>query len=132
MKNLTSVNMTNEILPEQRGKSEIKFFQSSQWKKQALSMNWVRIVTLQSYLQTLQDQHIEQELLKLHEEIQIIMVKTEEEIIVLGEEQSTVSHLQMFLSHLMMQFHSLATFALNSTYHEMNSVFSDGPDKNIH
>ena len=60
------------------------------------------------------------------------MVKTEQEMIALREERPTIGHLQMCLSRLAMRFHSLATSALNSTYHETDSSFFGGPDGDIH
>lgn len=132
MKNLTLTELINEISLKQRQKSEIQYFQFSSWKKQALSMNWVNIITFQSYLQTLLDQHIEWKLSKICEKIQNLMMKMKQEMIALSEKRLMIKHLQMFHFCLMMWFHSLITSALNSTYYEMNLSFFSESDRDIH
>ena len=128
VKNPTPKELENGISSEQRQRNEIKYFESSPWKEQHLDMDRVGIIALRSYLQNLLDQHIERELPKVRQEIRSLMVKTENEMITLGEGRSTTGHLRAYLSRLAMRFHSLATSALNGTYHETDSVFFGGSD----
>ena len=132
VKNSTPTELASGITPEQRQRGEVHYFQSSLWKEQALSMDRVGILSLRSYLQSLLDQHIERELPKVREEVKLLMKKTELAIEALGEERPTTGHLRMFLSRLAMRFHGLIAFALNGTYHEMDSVFFSDHDNDKH
>ncbi|KAK0823371.1 hypothetical protein LTR57_025622, partial [Friedmanniomyces endolithicus] len=48
---------------------------------------------------------------------------SEQEMFLLPPERPTISHLRMFLSDLAMQYHSLATAALNGDYHTSHTPF---------
>ena len=132
VKNPTPTELAIGITAEQRQGREVRYFQSSPWKEQALDMDRVGILSLQSYLQSLLDQHIERELPKVREEVKLLMKKTEAAIEALGEERPTTGHLRIFLSRLAMRFHGLTTSALNGTYHEVDSVFFSNHDKDKH
>ena len=95
-----------------------------------MSIDRVGILSLRSYLQSLLDQYIKRELLKVREEVKILIKETKVAIKALGKERPTTGHLRMFLSRLAMRFYSLTTSALNSTYHEMDSVFFSNQNKN--
>ena len=123
VKNPTPSELKNGITSDQRRRAENRYFQSSPWKEQALTMERVGVMSLQKFLQNLLDQHIERELPKVREEIRNLMEKTEQEITALGDDRPTVGHLRMFLSRLAMQFHNLTTSALHGNYHETDSTF---------
>jgi len=82
---------------------------------------------LRFYLQTLLDKHIERELPKVRLEVKKLTEGVEMKIMAFGEERPTSGHRRMFLSRLAMQFHSLASCALNGTYHEADPVFFGEP-----
>ncbi|KAK3696625.1 hypothetical protein LTR37_017878 [Vermiconidia calcicola] len=123
LKNPTPVELGDGITLEQRAANESRFFQSSPWKEQKLDPSRIGIHKLREYLQKLLDQHIERELPKVREEIRSLMKSTEQELATLPNERPTVGHLRMFLSSLAMQFHSLASAAVNGDYDTANSTF---------
>lgn len=123
VKNPKPTELAAGITLEQRQKNEKSYFQESPWKGQALDMDRVGIVSLRTYIQSLLDQHIEQELPKVREEIRDLMGKTEREIRSLGDERQTISEIRIFLTNLSMQFRGLVTTALNGPYDEMDSDF---------
>ena len=125
VKNPTPLELKNGITSDQRRRAENRYFQSSPWKEQALTMERVGVVSLQKFLQNLLDQHIERELPKVREEIRYLMEKTEQEITALGDDRPTVGHHRMCLSRLAMQFHNLTTSALHGNYHETDPTFFD-------
>lgn len=123
VKNPTPSELKSGITSEQRRKAENRYFQSPPWKEQALKTERVGVISLQRFLQTLLDQHIERELPKVREEIRSLMEKTKQEITALGDDRPTVGHFRMFLSRLAMQFHNLTTSALHGNYHETDPTF---------
>jgi len=74
-------------------------------------------------LQALRDRHIEKELPEVREEIKSTIRTREQEMFSLPPERPTISYLRMFLSDLAMQYHSLATAALNGDYHTSHTPF---------
>ncbi|KAK3686472.1 hypothetical protein LTR37_019791 [Vermiconidia calcicola] len=123
LKNPTPVELADGITLEQRSANESRFFQSSPWKEQKLDGSRVGILKLREYLQKLLDQHIERELPKVREEIRSLIKSNEQDLATLPIERPTVGHLRMFLSSLSMQFHSLASAAVNGDYDTANSTF---------
>jgi len=95
-------------------------------------MNRVEILSLRSYLQSLLNQHTKRKLLKVREEIKLLMKKTKVTIEALKEERSIIEHLRMFLFRLAMRFHDLIAFALNDIYYKINSVFFSDHDNDKH
>lgn len=87
------------------------------------------IEKLRDFLQKLLDQHIENELPKVREEIKSMIHSTERDIIRLPTERPTTGHLRMYLSELAMQFHNLSMAALNGDYHTGNSDFFEVKDE---
>lgn len=126
VKNPSPTELAQGISIDERKQKEVRYFQSPPWKDLGLDGDRLGIVSLQSFLQSCLDRHIERELPKVREEIKCLMMQTEKSLLGLGEERPTVAHLRMFLSSLAMRFHSLATSALNGTYHETDSTFFSG------
>ena len=129
LKNPAPEEIEHGMTPERRAKEESQFFESPQWKDHGLDKNRVGIVALRSYLQTLLDQHIEQELPQVRNEIKSLLEKVELDAATLGDERPTAGQRRMFLSRLAMRFHGLTTSALNGTYHEADIIFFDVLDK---
>ncbi|TKA74100.1 hypothetical protein B0A55_11064 [Friedmanniomyces simplex] len=123
LKNPTPKEREATITPKQRSANELRYFQSPPWKEQKLDTTRVGIDKLQTSLQALLDRHIEKELPKVREEIKSTIRTSEQEMFSLPPERPTISHLRMFLSDLAMQYHSLATAALNGDYHTSHTPF---------
>lgn len=126
VKNPTPTELEQGITSDQRQRNEMRYFQSSPWKEQALYMDRVGIMALRTYLQGLLDHHIEKELPKVRDEIKTLMAQTDQEIFSLGGERLTVADIRIFLTNLSMRFHGLVQSALNGTYHEVDSIFFRG------
>jgi GTPase SAR1 family protein len=123
IKNPSPTELASGITAAERQKSELRYFQSAPWKDQHLDVERVGILSLQMYLQTLLDRHVERELPKVRSEIEKLLDRTAQEILSLGEERPTAAHCRIYLSRLAMQFHGLITSALNGTYHESDARF---------
>jgi hypothetical protein len=132
VKNPTPTELAKGITAEERQENERIYFHSTPWKEHVLDPSRVGIIFLRSYLQTLLDQHIERELPKVREELRSLIQKTEQDMVALGEERPTAGHLRIYLSRLAMHFHSLATSALNGTYHETDAAFFEEDDGDAH
>ncbi|KAK1808515.1 hypothetical protein LTR12_017127 [Friedmanniomyces endolithicus] len=123
LKNPTPKERKNEVTASQRSETELRYFQSSPWRDQKLDASRVGVNKLKTFLQALLDRHIEKELPKVGEEIKAMIRTIEQEIVSLPPERPTVGHLRMFLSDLAMQYHGLATAALNGDYHTGHAPF---------
>ncbi|MCJ1232038.1 hypothetical protein MMC12_008719, partial [Toensbergia leucococca] len=123
LKNPSPSQLAIGMTPSQRKQDEENYFRSSTWKKHNLNLSRVGINALKTFLQGLLDRHIEKELPKVREEINLLLSNTERELEVLGADRPTVSHLRTFLSRLSMEFYNLTKSALDGTYHETDSVF---------
>ncbi|KAK0927663.1 hypothetical protein LTR29_017608 [Friedmanniomyces endolithicus] len=113
-KNSTPEEREDLITPKQRSANELRYFQYLLGKS---------IDKLQTSLQALRDRHIEKELPEVREEIKSTIRTREQEMFSLPPERPTISYLRMFLSDLAMQYHSLATAALNGDYHTSHTPF---------
>ncbi|TKA61218.1 hypothetical protein B0A55_10932, partial [Friedmanniomyces simplex] len=123
LKNPTPKEREDLITPKQRSTNELRYFQSPPWKEQKLDATRVGIDKLQTSLQALLNRHIEKELPKVREEIKSTIRTSEQEMFSLPPERPTISHLRMFLSDLAMQYHNIATAALNGDYHTSHTPF---------
>lgn len=131
LKNPTPEEMAQSITSVQRSAKERYFFDSELWRAQNLDRDRVGIDKLREFLQRLLDQHIEQELPKVREEIRNKLDTTERDLNSLPVERPGVPQLRMYLSSLAMQFHSLTVAALNGDYHTCSfaDFFEAGGDQ---
>lgn len=131
LKNSTPSEMQQGITAEERSVKERVFFRSPQWSKQQLNHDRVGIENLRGYLQQLLEEHVERELPKVKGEIETMIATTNKELLCLPKARPTIADVRMFLSDVAMQYHSLATAALNGEYHTTHVDFFIAGDEAV-
>lgn len=125
LKNPTPAEMEQSITAKQRSANELHFFQSSPWKEHHLDANRVGIDKLRDSLQVLLDEHVENELPKVREEIRAMVKRTEHDMLSLPKERPTVAHLRMYLCQIAMEYHKVSVAASHGDYeNEFQTFFS--------
>lgn len=117
LKNPTPNEMAQGISASQRRVNELRFFNTSPWMEQGLNAAHVGIAALTAFLQKLLDEHIQNELPKVRDEVKQMLARKEQEMREIGEGRPTISEMRMFLSALSMKFYAVVSAALNGNYH---------------
>ena len=128
LKNPSPSDLAAGYCHRDREHHERTYFAASPWKEQSLEVDRTGIAPLREFLQRLLDQHIEKELPKVREDINLLIKKTGEDLAKLGDARPTPSHLRVFLSRVAMQFHSLTAAALHGDYHGVDAAFFETSD----
>ncbi|EEP82059.1 conserved hypothetical protein [Uncinocarpus reesii 1704] len=113
----------------ERKRLEMEFFRSERWREHGLNFSRVGIEALRSFLQVLLEDHIERELPKVCNEIDVLLERTQAELHDLGEERLTIGDQRLFLSKLSMDFQGIMQAALEGSYHtHLSGFFSYGAE----
>ncbi|PGH37001.1 hypothetical protein GX50_00237 [[Emmonsia] crescens] len=111
------------ISPSDRERQEMEFFQTPAWRDHGINLARVGVKALQTFIQTLLEEHIEKELPNVCGEIRSLLQRTERELGDLGKERSSIGEQRLFLTKLSMSFVEVAQAALNGTYQSATSEF---------
>lgn len=123
LKNPSPQELADGTTAFERKRLEMEYFRSERWREHGLNFSRVGIEALGSFLQVLLEDHIERELPKVRDEIDILLDRTRAELHDLGGERLTIGDQRLFLSKLSTDFHEIMQAALGGSYHASLSGF---------